>query len=171
MIAFVKHVTGLFSTPRETLAEVKRESWLNPLLGAALSVGVFTLPPWGNPERMYLAMKAWVVTKALMIVAVWLAGLMQGGRGSLGEVAKVWIFLGLADGGVMAFLRQMPALQGLLATALPLLTFLAVKAVHDYDNDGLAFRVTTSAYFILLLLAMNVLPGAGLPLAAVWGRF
>jgi hypothetical protein len=107
------------------------------------------------------------ITAMLLIqsVALWACGLATGGRGTIVQALKVAGFLSLID--VLAYVYVsliLPPVGFLVGLVIPVMCYLAVKSLHEYQNDDMAFRVTCTGFFIFYVLCLQVLPRLGLGL-------
>ena len=159
-ISIFRHLTLLLTSPTECMTDVKKSGWLTPVFATMAAIAVIVTMPWKSPDAMFHTLKLWSAAKVLEAFAMWAAGLPQGGRGSFADAARVAGFLSLVDAAAF-FVLRMPTMLFLVLTTLPVLVFLAMKALHEYENDALAFRVTMSALFLFQILAVLVLTRLG----------
>jgi hypothetical protein len=165
VMSFIKNVSGLTHSPMKAMEDVKNGSWATPILALSASVGYMATMPSRSPEQLLMLLKWWGLMQVAAVLAIWLAGLPMGGRGTLAQIVKVVAFLTLVDGLALYFLRTLqvlPHIVQLIVDLLPVLFYLAIKAVHEYPEDSMCFRVTTTAFFIyelLLILAHMVISG------------
>lgn len=158
----LKHLNLLFTSPVKAFDEVKKAGWVTPVLSLAASIGYIVNMPERVPGTNLIILKWWGLFHVAAVLAIWIAALPQGGRGSLTQVFKVVSFLTLVTGWAYFFTRTMLLLQfwALICMLTPVLFYLAIKGVHEYENDGMAFRVTASTFFIweiLVILGANLI--------------